>query len=235
MAKYFEVMSGAGMVNQEKVDRYFDETPKSEWLKKENVDIMAAVEHDIKSELFKDLLARSEEYIAVNEDIGLVIKYSIHNALMNLAYSKEEGAEKEFQSLLKEVKSWDFPQKGETLFMVESRMKKREGPKEYMNYCLENVNPNLWNTASELNSVAWYFFEKTEDPKSLMAAEEWAARAVALEPSHHVLDTYANLLFANGKHEKALKIETQALEKARAEGADTESYEAVIAKIKESM
>jgi hypothetical protein len=135
-------MSGAGMVKQEEVDRYFAETPKTEWLKKENVDIMAVVDHDIESELFQDMVARSEEYVAVNEDIERIMKYSVHNALMKQAYSKEEGAEEAFQSLLKKVKSWDFPQKGEALFMVESRLKKREGPQEYLAFCLENVKPN---------------------------------------------------------------------------------------------
>ena len=235
MVKYFEVMSGAGMVEQEVVDRYFTETPKSDWLIEENVEILTHIEHDIESEIFQDLIARSEDYIAVNPDIEKVIGYSIQRALMNQLFSREEDAKEAYEALLKKVKALDFPGKGETLFTVESMDMRRKGPEAYMDFCMNKVNPHLWNNATELNSVAWYFFENTEDPEKLQKAEEWAARSVSLERSHHSLDTYANLLFVNGKYEKALKMENEALDKAKAEGADTKSYEEVIAKIKDRM
>ena len=235
MVKYFEVMSGAGMVDQEVVDRYFTETPKSDWLTEENVEILTHVDHDIESEIFQDLIARSEDYIAVNSDIEKVIGYSIQRTLMNQLFSREEDAKEDYEALLKKVKSWDFPGKGETLFMVESFPVRRKGPDEYISFCLERVKSDLWNNANQLNSVAWYFFENTEDPEKLQKAEEWAARSVSLERSHHALDTYANLLFVNGQHEKAMKMETEAMEIAKAEGADTGPYEELIAKIKDSM
>ncbi|NBC24389.1 MAG: DUF255 domain-containing protein [Bacteroidetes bacterium] len=235
MVKYFEVMSGAGMVDQEVVDRYFSETPKSDWLTEENVEILTHIEHDIDSEIFQDLIARSEKYIAVNSDIEKVIGVSIQRALMNQLFSREEDAKEDYEALLKKVKSWDFPGKGETLFMVESFPMRRKGPDEYISFCLERVKSDLWNNANQLNSVAWYFFENTEDPEKLQKAEEWAARSVSLERSHHALDTYANLLFVNGQHEKAMKMETEAMEIAKAEGADTEPYEKLIAKIKDSL
>ncbi len=235
MAKYFEVMASADMVDPEMTDLYFSQTPKDEWLKKENVEILTFIDHDIEGEMFQDILARSEEYIAVDSKMEQVIGYSVGNALLNTAYSREENAEKDYLSLLAKVKSWDFPKKGETLFTVESRVLRGKSPELYIDYCVENVNPNLWENANELNSVAWYFFKNTENPSHLDAAEIWAARAVSLDPSHHILDTYANLLFVNGKHAKALEIETQALEKARTEGVNTRTYEDLIAEIRESM
>jgi len=235
MAKYFEVMASADMVDPEITDLYFSETPKDEWLKEENVEILTHIEHDIEGEMFQDILARSEEYIAVNPNMEQVIGYSIGNALLSTAYSREENAEKDYLSLLAKVKTWEFPKKGETLFSVESRVLRGKSPELYIGYCVENVKSNLWDNANQLNSVAWYFFENTENPSHVKAAERWAARAVKLDPSHHILDTYANLLFVNGKHEKALEVETQALEKARAMDADTKPYEELIAKIKERM
>ncbi|NBB88869.1 MAG: DUF255 domain-containing protein [Bacteroidetes bacterium] len=235
MAKYFEVMAGADMVEQEEVDAYFAETPKKDWLKKENVKILTRIEHDIESKIFQDILKRSDEYIAVNSDIEKVIGYSVQRALMNQLFSKEENAEEDYETLLKKVKSWDFPGKNETLFMVESLPIRRKGPDEYIAFCLDRVKSDLWDNARQLNSVAWYFFEHTEDPAKLQNAEKWAARSVSLEASHHALDTYANLLFVNGQPEKALEMETRALKKAKAKGVDTASYEKLIAKIKDSM
>lgn len=235
MAKYFEVMSGANMLDQKEVDRYFARTPRSDWLTEDNVKILTHIEHDIESEVFQDMLARSEEYIAVNSDIESVFKSSIGTALMKKMMSSGEESQEEFESLLKEVKSWDFPGKGEILFSLEAMQMRKQGPEEYMKFCLDNVKTNLWDSPNQLNNVAWHFFENTEDPDRLQAAEEWAARAVSLQPDHHILDTYANLLYANGKKEKALEIETQALDKARAEGANTKAYEKLISSIKEDM
>jgi len=235
MAKYFKVMAAADMVDQEQVDQYFSQIPKDEWLSAENVEIMSSIEHDIESQIFQDLVARSDAYVAVDSTLKDVIGYSIVSALLNEAYSRKETAEEDYLALLNKVKSWEFPGKGLALFMVESRVAQRQGSEDYIEYCLEKVKPNVWDNASELNSVAWYFFKNTDEPEHLKAAESWAERAVALEPSHHILDTYANLLFKNGKKQKALEVGKQALNVAQAEGADTQAYEEFIATIKEEM
>ncbi len=235
MAKYFKVMAAADMVDQEQVDQYFSQIPKDEWLSAENVEIMSSIEHDIESQIFQDLVARSDAYVAVDSTLKDVIGYSIVSALLNEAYSRKETAEEDYLALLNKVKSWEFPGKGLALFMVESRVAQRQGSEDYIEYCLEKVKPNVWDNPNELNSVAWYFFKNTDEPEHLKAAESWAERAVALEPSHHILDTYANLLFKNGKKQKALEVGKQALNVAQAEGADTQAYEEFIATIKEEM
>lgn len=235
MAKYFTVMAAADMVDQEEVEQYFSRIPKEEWLSAENVEIMSSIEHDIESPIFQDLVDRSDDYIAVDSTLKEVIGYSIVSALLNEATSRKETAEEDYSALLNKVKSWEFPGKGPALFMVESRVAQRQGSEAYIEYCLEKVKPNVWDNANELNSVAWYFFKNTDEPEHLISAEKWAERAVTLEPSHHILDTYANLLFKNGKNEKALKIGKQALDVAQAEGADTQAYEELIATIKEEM
>ena len=235
MAKYFEIMSGADMVEPSEVTRYFSSIPKSEWTTEENVNIIVSVVEDIKSDVFQDVLARTDAYREVNPIIDRYVDYMVRNALMSKLYSRDPNARKEYDALYAEVESWDFDGKEAVLFSVESARLKRQSPEEYLAYCVDNVETYIWENAGELNNVAWYFFENTTEKEYLEEAEKWAAQAVELSPEHHILDTYGNLLFANGKYEQALEIELAALDKAKEEGADTSSYEEVIAKIKASL
>ncbi len=72
----------------------------------------------------------------------------------------------------------------------------------------------------KINSFAWmcYEFYKQNESKELAAnALVWAKKAHELAPGNdQIMDTYANLLFVNGKKKEAIKMETKALEIAKA-------------------
>ena len=89
--------------------------------------------------------------------------------------------------------------------------------------------------ANFLNGLGWTAFEKIDDPKKLNEAELWAKKSVELQEGSYNLDTYANLLFKNGKAELALTTEKKALELAKAAGEDLKAYEDVIAAIEKGL
>lgn len=89
--------------------------------------------------------------------------------------------------------------------------------------------------ANFLNGLGWTAFEKIDDPKKLSEAELWAKKSVELKEGSYNLDTYANLLFKNGKAELALATEKKALELAKAAGEDLKAYEDVIAEIEKGL
>lgn len=89
--------------------------------------------------------------------------------------------------------------------------------------------------ANFLNGIGWTAFEKLDDPKKLSEAELWAKKSVDLKEDSYNLDTYANLLFKNGKAELALTTEKKALELAKAAGEDLKGYEDVIAEIEKKL
>ena len=89
--------------------------------------------------------------------------------------------------------------------------------------------------ANFLNGLSWTAFEKLDDPKKLNEAELWAKKSVELQEGSYNLDTYANLLFKNGKAELALTTEKKALELAKAAGEDLKAYEDVIAAIEKGL
>ena len=237
MSKYFKIMSGAGMVDQEEVAIYFNNIPKDQWASESNWQIIIAVVDNINGAVFQDVLNNPKKYEADNgEQVEQFVSYKIQNALRTALYSRNPDAAAQYQALLAEVENWNFEGKAAIIFASESGRLKRQSPEAYMEYCIENVENVLWEDANQLNAVAWYFFENTTDATYLAAAEKWAARAVELDSkSHAILDTYANVLMANGKYNEALAAETKAVALATEQGAETGAYNEVILEIKGKM
>lgn len=84
-----------------------------------------------------------------------------------------------------------------------------------------------------LNSVAWDFFEKVTDTKSLENALRWSKRSLELYPENHMyLDTYANLLYKLGRSEEAITKETEALNFGKIANSNVKVYEKTLARMK---
>ncbi len=80
--------------------------------------------------------------------------------------------------------------------------------------------------SKSLNDVAWSFFERAVDIKTLENALRWSKRSLEIYPDNHMyIDTYANLLYKLGRKEEALTKETEALNIAKNQKADTKVYE----------
>jgi tetratricopeptide (TPR) repeat protein len=58
---------------------------------------------------------------------------------------------------------------------------------------------------TNMNAVAWYFFQHRTDKKELEAALQWAQTVIAHEPTTNHYDTYANLLYKLGRRGEAVK------------------------------
>jgi thioredoxin-related protein len=87
-----------------------------------------------------------------------------------------------------------------------------------------------YNTANELNNLAWSYVEKMKDKADWSKALEWSARSLELNRDPSFLDTYANLLFRVGKQKEAIKIETEAVGKS--EPDQKANYQATLDKMK---
>lgn len=71
--------------------------------------------------------------------------------------------------------------------------------------------------AMELNNLAWSYVNTMTDKADLSKALAWSARSLELDRDANYLDTYANLLYKLGRKPEAIKIETEALGKAKPE------------------
>jgi len=86
-------------------------------------------------------------------------------------------------------------------------------------------------TASDLNEVAWTFYEQVDNQEALKHAVKWAERSVALEEQYFNLDTLAALHYKTGNKKKARQYAKKAIEKAKATGEDYSETEALLKKM----
>ncbi len=74
--------------------------------------------------------------------------------------------------------------------------------------------------ASELNQVAWHFFENYDNKDYLNAALKWAEQSITLQEGYYNCDTAAALYYKLGKKKAGKKYALRAIELAKASGED---------------
>lgn len=84
------------------------------------------------------------------------------------------------------------------------------------------------NDFSELNTVAWNFFENTDDMGDLKMALGWARASVDMNPTYPNLDTLAWLYNKLGDEDKAKATAKLAIEKAKETDQDYSSTEEIL-------
>ncbi|WP_420400406.1 hypothetical protein [Flagellimonas sp.] len=99
---------------------------------------------------------------------------------------------------------------------------------------INNVNL-IWNSYTDLNSLAWTYYKDKTDPSQLEKALRWVNRSMELDKNYYNTDTYASLLFKTGEYTKALKAAKEAIEIAKANDikhvATTELINQIIEKL----
>ncbi|WP_116125496.1 thioredoxin family protein [Lewinella sp. IMCC34183] len=92
--------------------------------------------------------------------------------------------------------------------------------KHYLPLAMDHYSRYPSEDYTELNGVAWAFFENSDDPAQLAKAVEWAERSVELHPYYPNLDTLAWLYHKTGQQEKAEAAAHRAIEYAKADDLD---------------
>lgn len=93
----------------------------------------------------------------------------------------------------------------------------------------------LWNSSEDLNSIAWNYYQKSDDKEKLEEAKKWVIRSIKLDENYNNVDTYAALLFKTGHYKNALKKAKKAIEIAKKNNDSYESTIELINKIIEKM
>lgn len=84
---------------------------------------------------------------------------------------------------------------------------------------------------SDLNGIAWTFYENIDDKTLLAKAAEWAKRAVEQNDISAFNDTHAAVLYKLGKKEEAKTAALKAIELAKQKGEDYKETENLLKKI----
>lgn len=78
----------------------------------------------------------------------------------------------------------------------------------------------VWDSAKDLNSLAWAYYQNEDDESKLEEAKEWVIRSIELNKNYSNTDTYAALLFKTGDYTKSLKVAKEAIEIAKENDED---------------
>lgn len=95
-----------------------------------------------------------------------------------------------------------------------------------------SYRPITQNYARELNRGAWSFYKMTNTRYLLAIATDWIKKALAFFESPETMDTYARLLYKQAQKEKAIEIQTQAIELRKKRGISTSEFEMILERMK---
>ena len=99
---------------------------------------------------------------------------------------------------------------------------------EYLDIAMAYYTEYPTEDYAQLNTIAWDFFEHSEDPEQLAQAIEWAEKSVDLRAYYPNLDTLAWLYHKTGQTEKAKSTARLAIEYAKAESLDYSETEKIL-------
>ncbi|MGF1533534.1 MAG: thioredoxin family protein [Bernardetiaceae bacterium] len=89
------------------------------------------------------------------------------------------------------------------------------------------------NDPDELNSIAWFYYQNSQDAQILEKSLSWAQKSIKITPKFANTDTAAHLLYALGKYDEAIQTAEQAIALGKADGEDISSTQALIEASKE--
>lgn len=99
--------------------------------------------------------------------------------------------------------------KKENLDIIAKRNTLKGAPMELRSYTFQ---PEAEYYGKQLNRGAWNLYTFSSNKSELQLALKWAQNAVAFYQDPDIFDTYARLLYKNGKKETAMKWEAKAVE-----------------------
>lgn len=225
---YLIALRDASEETAEVADLYLKTLKKEDWKTEANFDIISFTQFDIKSEIFKYVIANRAAFEKsvgkqkLESYIDNVFNYEINN----VAEAQDATSYKDLKTDITQLLGDKAKSKIALLDWQYNMGKKEEFKftKIYFDKYCENAN--------QLNSIAWYYFENFSNKKELKAALNWVNRSISLNKNWYNLDTKANLLNKLGKKKDALATAEEALAVAIAAGEDPSETEKLIRDLK---
>jgi len=237
VAAYIEALSGTCLEPDKELAQYFSLQDEKDLWSEANWNMINHYTSDLNSREFKFLvdnrakLSEAHTEAAVSEKMTHVAESSLNAVIRAKPFDQAK-----YDLIRQQITALHIPEGRQILFESDLRLAKRHKDwKAYTELALANVDSYYAKSVNDLNSIAWDFYENVDDKAALLKAEAWAKQSVDLEASYPNLDTYASLLYKNGKKEEALSAANKAIEYAKKENYSADEYKAtndLITKIK---
>ncbi|MES2567280.1 MAG: thioredoxin fold domain-containing protein [Bacteroidota bacterium] len=238
LVKYIEVREATCLSSEEIVKDYFLLQNESNLTSKDNWNMIVNHVNDPSSREFKYLVANKKKYDdlysakVVEEKMDAVNK----NLLLSIIRTKPFNEQK-YSEAKKDITLLNLP--NTKLIFFESDINLTQVNQDWPGYAklaVANVDQYYSNDANELNNFAWTFYEKVEDKDALLKAESWSMKACEMKKDYANMDTYAAILYKEGKKELALEAANKAIALAKKEKMTADDYKGtseLLQKIKE--
>jgi thioredoxin-related protein len=237
---FLTLISGTCLDASASLDNYFANLNEEAYLEPTNWNIIRDERNDYKSRelmyVYKNY-KKFEAHFPASEVQNKIVTSSL--GFFNPELNQQPIPADAIQLKKEEFKKQGFPYSERTLWELDLLVaKKSNDTKTFHALLAKDLSTFSGTDSKRLNKYAWEFFEKENDKVYLQKAEDWAKQSVAIEERFDNLDTYANLLFKNGKVKEAEAIAVKSIQKAKDGGLAKEDYadtEKLLSKIKEGL
>lgn len=226
LTHYIDLISGSCLEPDAEVAYYFSIQKDADLSNEQNWNMIDRYTKHIDAREFKYLIANQAKFESlytaekVNEKIAQTAKASLQEASRTTPFNKAA-----YDETKAKITALNLASGKESIFSVDLELaKKNKDWKTYTGLALANTDTYYSKNTEALNSIAWDFYENITDKDALLKAESWAKQSVELETGYANLDTYASLLYKNGKKDLAQATATKAIEYAKKEGYSADDY-----------
>lgn len=237
VAAYVDALSGTCLEPDKELAQYFSLQHEKDLWSEANWNMINHYTNDLNSREFKFLVDNRAELSAAHTEAAVNEKMThVAESSLNAVVRTKPFDQAKYDLIKQQITALHIPEGRQILFESDLNVAKRNKDwKIYTELALANVDTYYAKSVNDLNSIAWDFYENVNDKAALLKAEGWAKQSVDLEATYPNLDTYAALLYKNGKKAEALATANKAIEYAKKEGYPADEYKAtsdLITKIK---
>lgn len=226
LVKFIHAQSNTCIEPTEQVARYFSLQKPEDLSNGQNWEMILYYTNDMNSREFAYLLSNKKKFEllytekTVNQKIEDVYLNSLFTIIKTTPFD-----EAQYKKTKNQILSENLPQNKKVVFEADLALaKKNKDMAQYIKLALDNVDIYYKNDSRELNSIAWDFYEQVSDKNALLKAEQWAKTSTELDPNYANMDTYASLLYKNGKKKLALETANNAIDLAKKDGMGPDDY-----------
>lgn len=239
MFHYIQAMSMSCMEAEPLVKQYFSMQKDEDLINEQNWQMIQEHTNNIQSREFLYVMNNRKAFEERYTEKAVANKINnVHYATLISQVRSKSFDEKKYAELKQQITKQSTPETPIIIFETDAALyQSKKNWKTYGALVAENTDKYFSTNPDRLNSIAWTVFENVNDKPVLEKAEAWAKKSVELEEGYANTDTYANLLFKNGKKEEALKAANRSVELAKAAGLSKQDYketEALILKIRKT-
>lgn len=211
VSSYLKILGNANLNANDVLVEYLASQPEADWQNRKNWNLMYAYLNDYSSKPFQYLMRNEKAYAekyttdSVSSEIFDVFYYKLRGVLND---SVQYAQRKE------EIRKFNYSSEDELFLSTDlSLYELRADYDNFSRIAVPYLEKYKSNDAVLLNNIAYIFYEHVKNKELLAKAEKWAKKAYELDPNPFAsMETYASVLYANGKNDEAVAMLKKAIE-----------------------